>query len=303
MLNHHRGEDVRRNRGELEATVNLTRTNIQAKFPMLNKGMKVYSRDGEKLGKIDFLADDHFQVEKGVFFPKEFSLRYDDISEVNDDGVRLRFDAADLTEWKDERYAGWGKVNEYNTKDYVPSKDESLYARKEVGKDYVQTKADTLGKTDTLYGSQDKDLGEKLGVGETDDVRIRVVEEELRADKSRHKAGEVKIRKVVHTELRYLTVPVTREEVRIERTPVTGKASEVADVGGAFQAKTVTIPVMEEEVTVSKRPVVKEEVHIFKERHTEDRKVQGEVRKEDVEIEGETKPVVRSDRPDTMNRR
>jgi uncharacterized protein (TIGR02271 family) len=282
---------------EPEVAVNLTRTNIQAKFPMLNKGMKVYTRDGEKLGKIDLLADDHFQVEKGLFFPKEFSLRYDDITEVTDDGVRLRFATADLTEWKDEHFAGWGTVNEYNIKGQVPGKDEALYARKEVGKDYVQS------KTDTLYTRQDKDVGDKLGLGETDDVRWSIVEEELRADKTRHKTGEVKIRKVVHTELRYLTVPVTKEEVRIERTAVTGKATEVADVGGAFQAKTVTIPVMEEEVTVSKRPVVKEEVHVFKERHTEDRKVQGEVRKEDIEIEGEAKPVVRSDRPDTMNRR
>ena len=97
----------------------------------------------------------------------------------------------------------------------------------------------------------------------------------------------------------HLTVPVTREEVRIERTPVQGAGTEVTDVGGAFQAKTVTIPVMEEEVTVSKRPVVKEEVRVYKEQRTEQRDVQGEVRKEDVEVEGKNK-LLRENRPDWM---
>jgi stress response protein YsnF len=44
---------------------------------------------------------------------------------------------------------------------------------------------------------------------------------------------------------------------------------------------------MEEEVTISKRPVIKEEVRISKERTTTERPVEGEVRKEEVKIEGD----------------
>ena len=50
-------------------------------------------------------------------------------------------------------------------------------------------------------------------------------EERLHAEKHPVETGEVRVRKEVHTETKTLEVPVQREEVVIERTPVHGKAA------------------------------------------------------------------------------
>lgn len=284
--------------------MNLNKKDIQAKFPKLEKGMKVYTRDDEKLGKIDMLGDDFFQVEKGIFFPKEFSLRYDEIAEVIGDTVRLNHRAADLTEWQAESYPGWKQVSDDNqgTGASVGTRtSETLRA----GAATIGTAASTtlgagsaaVGRTSATPAAPAKDIGTRAKETK-EDVRLSVMEEELHADKTRHQTGEVTIRKIVHTELRHLTVPVYKEEVRVERTPATGARTEVTDVGGAFQEKTVSIPIMEEEVTVSKRPVIREEVHVYKEQRTEQRDFDEQVRKEDVVIEGETKPKGTERKPD-----
>src|SRR6185369_14811080 len=59
------------------------------------------------------------------------------------------------------------------------------------------------------------------GAGRT----VQVQEERLRADKQSVNAGEVKVRKEVHTEREQINVPVEREEVVIERRPASGRAA------------------------------------------------------------------------------
>jgi len=120
----------------------------------------------------------------------------------------------------------------------------------------------------------------------TEDGRvIQLREEQLRADKETVEGGEVKVRKEVHTEHMQITVPVEREEVVIERRPVSGKATS-ADL----KAEEIRIPVKEERVHVSKEAVVKEEVTVGKRKVKENKTVTGTVRKEEavVEAEGET---------------
>lgn len=58
----------------------------------ITKGMTVYTHDGEKLGKVEVADDIGLFVEKGLFFPKEYGFRYDDVEDVRDDGVHLRLD-------------------------------------------------------------------------------------------------------------------------------------------------------------------------------------------------------------------
>jgi hypothetical protein len=56
------------------------------------KEMTVYTRDGETLGKVVSVDDAGFFVEKGLFFPKEFGFRFDDVEDVRGDGVHLRLE-------------------------------------------------------------------------------------------------------------------------------------------------------------------------------------------------------------------
>jgi uncharacterized protein (TIGR02271 family) len=144
-------------------------------------------------------------------------------------------------------------------------------------------RADTTGTwgsgTQTDYGmgrqASEKDLS-------SDQQRLTLSEEELDARKRVHEAGEVRVRKDVVTEHRQVDVPVTKEEVHVERVPA---SSASAPQGEAFREETIRVPVREEEVEVTKRPRVREEVRVSKSAKQEERRVEGEVRREEARIE------------------
>ena len=104
---------------------------------------------------------------------------------------------------------------------------------------------------------------------------VQVHEERLHARKKPVKKGEVRVRKEVVTEQQTLQVPVTREEVVIERRPASGRVKgQDVKVG-----EEIRIPVSEERVRVEKEDVVKEEVSVRKRRVTGAEQVSGTVRK------------------------
>ena len=111
-------------------------------------------------------------------------------------------------------------------------------------------------------------------------------EERLHAEKRPVEAGEVTVRKEVHTETKTLEVPVQREEVVIERTPVHGRAAtEGIAAGDIREGEEIRIPVREEQVNVSKDAVVTEEVKVGKRMVQDTERVSGQVRKEEVKVE------------------
>jgi uncharacterized protein (TIGR02271 family) len=117
---------------------------------------------------------------------------------------------------------------------------------------------------------------------------VQLREEQLRANKTTEKAGEVDVRKEVHTERRSVNVPVEREEVVIERRPVSGRAS-----GSDIRAEEIRIPVKEEKVKVSKEAVVKEDVSVGKRKVRDNKTVSADVRSEELVVESEGDAKVR----------
>jgi len=113
---------------------------------------------------------------------------------------------------------------------------------------------------------------------------MKVHEEQLRVQKTPVQTGEVHVRKEVHTEHRTVDVPVQREEVVIERHPVSGQAASSGEIG---RDQEIRIPVSEEQVHVTKQPVVTEEVSVGKRVVKGTEHVSGEVRKEQVKVERE----------------
>jgi uncharacterized protein (TIGR02271 family) len=111
--------------------------------------------------------------------------------------------------------------------------------------------------------------------------RLVLSKEELRIGKRQVQAGEVELRKVVDTEHVQERVEVTREEVTIERRPLSADASSDVQIG----EDEIRIPVMEEEVVVEKRVVPTEEVIVSKEAVTEDRTVEADLRRERVDYD------------------
>ncbi|RPJ77702.1 MAG: DUF2382 domain-containing protein [Acidobacteria bacterium] len=105
--------------------------------------------------------------------------------------------------------------------------------------------------------------------------------EEVRIGKRRVPAGEVTVRKHVETERVRQPVSRQREEVDIERRPV----SERTRGQGEIREDEVRVPLTEEEVVVEKRPVVKEELVVGKKTVEEKETIDTDVRREEFDIE------------------
>jgi len=115
---------------------------------------------------------------------------------------------------------------------------------------------------------------------------IEVKEERLHASTKPVETGQVRVRKEVHAETKTIEVPVEREEVVIERTPVRGRASTTGITADSLrEGEEIRIPVREDKVTVGKDAVVVEEVKVGKRVVKGTETVSGQVRKEEVHVE------------------
>jgi uncharacterized protein (TIGR02271 family) len=118
-----------------------------------------------------------------------------------------------------------------------------------------------------------------------DDAMTRS-EEELHVGTASREAGRARLRKYVVTEQVQKTVPVSREEVRVEREPITDANVDEAMSGAEISEGEHEVVLHEEEPVVEKRTVPKERVRLGKDTTTEERPVSEEVRKERIEAEG-----------------
>src|SRR5947209_8727747 len=113
--------------------------------------------------------------------------------------------------------------------------------------------------------------------------RIQLREEQLQVNKQPVQTGEVGIRKEAVTEQKSINVPVSREEVVIERRPVSGEVSNEP----ISEGETIRVPVSEEQVNVSKQTVATGEVAIGKRQVQETQQVSEAVRQEKAHIQRE----------------
>jgi uncharacterized protein (TIGR02271 family) len=119
------------------------------------------------------------------------------------------------------------------------------------------------------------------GVSATEgERRIQLRGEMLRTHKERVQRGEVRLRKEVVTENQNVQVPVTREELVIERTPGSGQVT-----GEIGRDEEIRVPLSEERVRVEKQPVVNEEVSVGKRQVQSNKEVSDKVRHEELHVE------------------
>jgi uncharacterized protein (TIGR02271 family) len=119
----------------------------------------------------------------------------------------------------------------------------------------------------------------------TDDAMTRS-EEELRVGTTSREAGRARLRKYVVTDTVEKTVPVQREEVRIEREPITDANVDSALDGPEISEEEHEVTLRAEEPVVETRAVPKERVRLEKDTVTDERTVSGEVRKERIDGDG-----------------
>ena len=156
----------------------------------VRNGMFVMGTQGERIGKVIRCDDDTFVVEKGVFFPKDYELRYDHITDIS--GGTIRYALTDFLRGRD----------------VTAERAARARARQPLGQRRAPRAA----------GPSRGPAGR--GHRERDEIRIPLMREEIGIEKVARESGHVRIHKTVHTEEKHFSVPVTREEVVIEHVAV-----------------------------------------------------------------------------------
>lgn len=118
---------------------------------------------------------------------------------------------------------------------------------------------------------------------DTDDAMTRS-EEHLNVGVQSYESGRVRLRKYVITEQQTVTVPVRREEVRIEREPVTDSNVGAAMDGPAISEAEHEVVLYAERPVVAREAVPVERVRMTTGTVTEQETVSDEVRKEQIEV-------------------
>ena len=167
------------------------------------QGRTMLDRDGDKIGKIDDIYEDKQTgqpewalVNTGLFGTKKTFVPLRGASPVGED-VRVPFEKAHV---KDA--PGIDPDGELSE-----TEERELFTHYDLGYETDLDDASTGNGHDTS--------------GPTTDDAMTRSEEELRVGTERREAGRARLRKYVVTENEQRTVPVRREEVRVEREPMT----------------------------------------------------------------------------------
>ena len=289
-------------------------------------GGTAYSSDGEKIGSIGtvYLDNDSGQpawvtVKTGLFGSNESFVPLDQ-AEQTDDGIRVPYDKdrvknapnietdRELSEQEeDQLYSYYGLGGSAGSAEG--------YASGTTTGTTTGTTDDVVGTTGTTYTERTEDSDRGWGAGETgyqaastggetttgeyrdraegydtsgpttDDAMTRS-EERVRAGTEKVEAGRARLRKYVVTEQQQVSVPVTREEVRVEREPITDENRGSALDGPAISEEEHEVVLTEERPVVQTEAVPVERVRLSKDQVQDEQTVTADVRKEVIDTDG-----------------
>lgn len=114
---------------------------------------------------------------------------------------------------------------------------------------------------------------------------IQLLGEVLRVQKDRVNRGEIHLRKEIVTDTQNVQVPVSREELVIERRAVDSNQPATGNIG---ENREIRVPLSEDRASVDKSTVVREEVSIGKKSVQEVRDLSDKVRHEELVVEDPT---------------
>ncbi|MPM49129.1 hypothetical protein SDC9_95857 [bioreactor metagenome] len=131
---------------------------------------------------------------------------------------------------------------------------------------------------DSIFNNADDN--DNSNIKNKDEGKLTLRKEELDINKIKAQKGEVELSKEIVEEQKTVDVPVTHEEVVIERRTLNNEASDEPISG----EETIRIPVSEEQVTVDKHTVVTGEVVAHKREVQETRRVDENLKREEARI-------------------
>jgi uncharacterized protein (TIGR02271 family) len=140
-----------------------------------------------------------------------------------------------------------------------------------------EIKGKYLGDSPPLTSNTGKDDGQE----ESESTSVPLVEERLNISKRDVTYKEASLIKEPVTETKTVEVPITHEELIVERRPASKSTTSTSDLKPPVTSKEeIKIPLKKEEVEVKKEPYVKEEVVLKKRRVTETKTITEEVKSE-----------------------
>jgi uncharacterized protein (TIGR02271 family) len=160
---------------------------------------------------------------------------------------------------------------------------------------YDQTQYTDTGRTD--LSDQDDVVGRDTSGPTTDEAMTRS-EERLHVGTETVETGRARLRKYIVTENVTTTVPVSHEEIRVEREPITDANRDQALAGGDLTEEEHEVTLHAERPIVAKETVPVERVRLSTDTVTEQQDVTEEVRKEQIEQVGDD--AIEHDQPTTL---
>jgi len=243
------------------------------------RGRDIIDADGDKVGTLEELFRDEdtqepewAAVRTGMFGTK---LSFVPIqgAEPRGEDVQVLFSKAQIKD-----------APRIDDSDGQLSQDEEARLYEHYGLNYSERRSDS--GLPAGNGADGGHVGHDTSGPTTDDAMTRS-EEELKVGKAERERGRARLRKYVVTEQVTQTVPVKREEVRLEREPITDGNVDQALDGPEISEEEHEVVLHEEEPVVEKRTVPKERVRMEKDSVTDEAKVSEEVRKEQIEADGD----------------
>ena len=256
-----------------------------------NADGKVVSRSGEKIGSIGQIYLDNtteqptwVTVKTGLFGTSESFVPLED-SRLDGEDIVVGYDKDTVKDAP--RVDPDGNLS--------PQEEEELYRYYGLsGSDSSQGTGhvDTDTRTDESYRSADVDrdddapgtTGRDTSGPTTDDAMTRS-EEQLRVGTRTEETGKARLRKYVVTENVTQTVPVSREEVRVEREPITDANRSASEAGPSISEEEHEVTLRAERPVAEKEAVPVERVRLDKETVTDSETVSDDVRREEIDVD------------------
>lgn len=144
---------------------------------------------------------------------------------------------------------------------------------------------------DYARGDRSRDMGRDTGYdtsGPTTDDAMTRSEERLNVGTERMQTGRARLRKFVVTEDQTVTVPVSREEVRLEREPITDDNIDAAMSGPELSDEEHEVTLEEERPVIDKKTVPVERVRLDKETVTDEQTFREPVSREEIELDDDS---------------
>jgi uncharacterized protein (TIGR02271 family) len=202
-------------------------------------------KNDEDLGEVQKVGDTYVLVQKGLINKERFHIPQDEVESYDGDVLRFKLSEDEIR----SKYLG----------DIDPS---------------VSSTSDN-DNTNYVEGEN------KVGFEESESAHFPLAEEKLDVSKREVTYKEATLIKEPITETKTVEVPLTYEELIVERRPPTEATTSQHQLKPPVNTREeIKIPLKREEVDVKKEPYVKEEVVLKKKRVTEKKTITEEVKGE-----------------------